>query len=370
MHHARTRRVLLVTILMPVLAMASGTAASQSPPERAEFQAWQNQLVHQLSERGTADTLTTAAVLLPISASIYDSKASNQQRNSAANKLASKRLQLLERAAAMAPDAADIAALALQVCTAVPGCDVGKHAERLHNAAPDDARYLLPALDEAVSQQDRDKVSAILQSMADASTFNSWYSVTLKRMQRGIGDIALPALPPAAKQNHPDLPGPRRAASALGIAMLTATGMPGYSAIDKACKKEAPEFMVRQEACRQIGVLLSRDSSLMTAEIGLVFWRRAARDKSDLAVATKASRQLDWQRQSWIEVIADGAVDPFESFQATLDKDGEIPGIVALLKDHNLPTTPPAGWTSPREQRERARQEAPAQPSSMCAGKP
>lgn len=365
---------LLVAIALPGLAVAGDKPNADSAAKMIQIQAWQSQISQQLVERGTVDTLTTAAVLRPVSMTMYDSTASKQERQSALHKDAAARLQLLERAAAAAPDAPDIAALALQVCTSVPGCDVGSHAERLFNAAPDDASYLLPALSDAQSRQDQDKVSAVLQSMAEATTFTTWYPTLRERLHRGIDDIAVPALPPGLpadwSEDRPAMTGAEVAFNTAVVMMFTTAGLPDYGTIGKACENDAPESLARQEACRQISVLLSRDSSLMSANIGLAFWRQNARDKADLAAATKATRKLDWQQQSLSEMTLDGTVAPLESFQATLDNDGEIPGMVALLKKYNVPTTPPKGWVSRREKFERAEPKASASHSSVCSGTP
>lgn len=70
--------------------------------------------------------------------------------------------------------------------------------------------------------------------------------------------------------------------------------------------------------------------------------------------------------------MLNGKVDSLESYRATLDDGGEIPGVIALLKRHGVDTQPPAGWVSERGHARQARQantEA-APKSGVCAGTP
>lgn len=379
MRNVLTRVGLVLAICVPAITLASTVEPSPSPDAaelRAQAQAWQSRIVQLLTEQASADTLTTAALMLPVSVTLYDGSLTEPQRKAAANKLDTRRLQLLDRAAVLAPDAADIAALALQVCTRVAGCDVAEHAEHLHQAAPDDAGYLMPALADAQSRQDKDEVSSILQSMADAASFNTWYPALRQRVQRGIAAIAVPALPasiPAEfSRKRPDVDSASMAAMTAGAMMFSTAGMPGYGAFDQACKENGDEFSARQQACRRIGMMLSHDSSLIAARVGLVLWRRSALDPADLKAATDTGRTLDWQQESWTQLMLKDKVDPLESYRATLDHGGEIPGVIALLKKHGVATQPPAGWVSHRERVRQSRQAAttPAAESGVCAGKP
>lgn len=379
MRNVWTKVGLVLAICVSPITVASTVEPAPSPDmakARAQAQAWQSRIVQLLTEQGSADTLTTAALMLPESVTLYDGSLTEPQRKAAANKLDTRRLQLLDRAGVLAPDAADIATLALQVCTRVAGCDVAEHAEHLHQAAPDDAGYLMPALADARSRQDKDEVSSILQSMADAATFKTWYPALRQRVQRGIAAIAVPAspapIPAEFSQRHPDVDAATMAAITAGSMMFAVAGMPEYGTLVQACKEDGVQFSARQQACRRIGKMLSHDHSLIGVRIGLVLWRQSALDPADLKAATDTDRTLDWQQESWTQLMLRDKVDPLESYQETLDNGGEIPGVIALLKKHGVATQPPAGWVSDREQARQARQtntEA-APESGECAGTP
>lgn len=374
MRNVLTRFGFVLAVSLPLLAPAS--APDTATPDAARFHEWQNRIVQQLIQQGTADTLTTAAMMLPASQDMYGIAIAESRRKNARNKLAARRLQLLGRAADTAPDAADIAAMALQVCTSVPGCNVAAHAERLHRAAPDDAGYLLPALADAQSRQDSDKVSAILESMADARSFSTWYPSMRQRVQRAMKSIVVPALPsppPAEfRERHPDLDTAEMSAMLSGAMTFAFAALPEYGTLTTACKKDGNAFAARQSACRQIGVALSHDNSLIGAKIGLLLWRRSALDKADQEAAADATRALEWQQEFSAEMMLNEDIDPIESYQATLHNGGEIPGVIALLRKHGVATQPPAGWVSRAELR---RQQGQSQThstaaSEVCSGTP
>ena len=292
---------LVLAICVPPIAVATTVEPAPSPDlgkVQAQAHAWQSRIVQLLSDQGLADTLTTAALMLPVSMTLYDGSLTESERKAAKNKLDTRRLQLLDRAAAMAPNAPDIASLTLAVCTRVADCDVAAHAERLHQAAPEDAGYLMPALADARSRQDSNEVSAILQSMADAKTFKTWYPALRQRAQRGLATIAVPAMPeplPAEfSERHPDVDNTTLAELMAATSMFAVADMPEYGSIGQVCKEDGDDFAARQQACRQIGVMLSHDPSLIAARVGLALWRRSALDQADRQSAEHASHTLDW----------------------------------------------------------------------------
>lgn len=360
----------LLALILPIVALASTPA--QEAAEREQAYAWQNAVFEQLESIGTADSPTAAAMLLPVQTSAADpddQAAIVEDYMAAMHQSAGNRLQLLDRAAALEPDAADIASLALGLCMQVAGCDMDARAQNLHLAAPDDASYLMPALTKANKEKKTDQISDILQSMAEASNFNSYNAGIRHRLQRSTKQSSnWPELPTLAKDSGYNFD-KKSMIIANGTAYMYSVTVPSFGAILNACKETNTHFTDR-EACRHIGLALIRDNSALYASMGRVLWRRTARDDADLAAAKQASHIADWQRETYTQALMDGTIESPESLQAMLDNGGEIPGMLALLKQHDLPALPAEGWVSRHERLERNKTVVPAPSSSACSGTP
>ena len=361
MSFRRLRWTWLLALSLPLAALAQMSAKQIELLQQTD--AWQRAVASKMESIGTADSLTAAALLLPATlpaagsnTSAHNDQAGDGGYQAALQQSAGARLPMLERAAALAPDAADIAALILRVCAQATDCDVAAHAQKLHRAAPEDAGYLLPALIEAEKGPNDGEVKRVLQAMAEAISLNSYYVDIQRRLQHATEQSSDWPEVPSSGNDDPSNLSNELVVVAVGIAnMYAGPDLRGVAAINKACKESGPHFANRREDCRSIGILLSHDESLLSARLGLAFWRRTARDAVDLAAARQASRVLDWRMETYSRAMLDGTINAPSSLRATLDSGGEVPGVLALLKQHDLPTLPPEGWVSPREKTEQAK---------------
>lgn len=339
-------------------AVVGSTVVPPLGPEeierRTQMRAWQSDVADSLIEDASADALFTAAMLLPQPVGWYiDPEADH---TAALTDLAQRRLRLLDRAAKLEPQSADIASSAMHVCSQLDGCDIGAYAQRLHQAEPDGAAWLMPALHQASEQQDGETITQIVQQMGEAPVFDSYYGASIQRFQRAVTNARLPPMPsePADDLDQRQLASgkaaPLMASTVAAVSFMVAT-MPRYSDVVQACRPERAEFAQRRSACRNIGLALTDASSMIDNQIGLALRRLAATDKPDELAAVQADiRTRDWLQHAYMQTDQTTNVLAFP--RAVSKYGSEAKAIAALVAEAGLPTSPPLGWVSPRELRD------------------
>lgn len=363
-------------LCLPVLllgATALPALAAQSAPDTkidartAQYDQWQTDAVTTLAMRDDADSLFTAA--------LYDLSPVLRANNTMHTRKHAKQhaLDLLDQAAALEPNAADIAAQALMTCSEIVGCDVSTYADRYSTAAPNDALAWLPALQIAVKQADQTEITRIVQRMGAADTFHSYRVASGERAERAMSHV--PTQPDFGELNRvvggdqqliTDVTQSARSVSARMLASM-ATMLP-YEPITKACKPTAAAFPERRQACRHIGLMLEHGGSAMGNQVGLLLHRQAADSDADHARALATGRRLDWQSRLYYSKLAYDNSDTPRGAMPTVTElrkiiaiskqhtaairkyHGEAAGIQALLANAGLPLNPPANWVDKQQQ--------------------
>ncbi len=367
--------------LIVLLAWAPAATAQQISPEWAQAMQWRMDTVQVLSARNDADALYAAAILEASAIGL------DPQTGEAAAPSPTAALGLLDRAAALDPDAADIATAALRLCADIETCDLTQRRMALLAVAPHNAFAWVPALRQSREHEDSQRVTSILQHMAAAERFDSWWIASATRLQRGLAQA--PLRPLDLSQGAPwvraadDAMRQRfgKLASDTHAWILAMTfGMPSYSALAAACKTDNPAFAVRQIDCRRIGLLLEQQgTSVIANRIGLVLHRRAALDATDLEAALAAERRIDWQFEAFrdqIMVVPDFGPDvtsltPAQkqqlfdwldtmatSLRFRRQQGSELGAIRVMLRQAGIPLEPPADWIDQQQQRRRQREQA------------
>lgn len=337
----------------PIMASAGAESAPQPTAEmsarRAAYAAWKLSAVDALLDNGSADALYAAAMLLPRPSPYGDTEAVTE----AMQEVAARRLALLDRAAEREPTAGDIAFAALRVCDAVDSCEVSEYAERLHRAVPQGGMWLLPALHKADKEGDAEQVSAILARMATAEHMDSWYGPSFQRLMRASQSITTPPLPSAileeVKAENPSDQDISDSLASLAVVSALVESMPRYAGLGRSCKPENEDAAARRDACRAIGMTLGKGSSIIDNRIGLALREMAAETEAQRAMVKADKRQSLWimHTRTTIELK-----NPRNFLQAVAKYGSEMEASRALAAQAGLPTTPPAGWISEREQRD------------------
>lgn len=323
MDHARNY---LGAALLGILLSGPGraTAGDTTPVGTAATaqQAWSRAAAASLSAMPDADALATAGVL---AGTLPDGKA--------------RSIDLLDRAVAAAPRAADLGLLDITVCSGQPGCDALKREARLRSVDPRNGNLWMVALHEASVRKDRKRIDSVLTGMAQATTFNL-HSAALGR--RFLAALKHVPPPPGAASESADASRQLQAMS-----MVTIFAMPAMHDLVDACRPADPVSDTRRQTCRTIAGSLSQSDALITELIGLRLQAWNARDAADRDQALARRRRLQWKIQELNAATRSAAVSPANQISSMLAHDREVESIDAMLRAGGRSLDPPPHWQPP-----------------------
>lgn len=280
---------------------------------------------------GSADALFAAALLI---------------RGPDAQRVEARRLDLLDRAARLAPLNPAIAALAAHICREVAGCNMPAHVQRLGAANPADAGYLMPALDSAMTGDDPVAVTDVLNRIAAHETLDDYWIETSQTIRRGLSQVDV--LPPLT-QDRPRLTPDMRRTSLARISASMVLGFVGVGNLAKACnpEKAGPAFAPRRPACAHIGAMLEHADSMISNLIGLRLEQWAAGNEAERLAARQRSERIRWQMDAYsVQVDMQDPNVATALFAAQNRTGSEIGGLSAILASQGAPLEPPPGWHS------------------------
>lgn len=283
---------------MMIAALALGAvlvAAPATEPEsqfqagmtnRAESrreQARRRELAVQLAERGDAESLATAAMILE---TLNDRTAA---------------LEHVRRAAQAAPERADLAWLELNLCVETPSCSSGRPAERLAALDPQNGYAYLHELPTAPGAQAAE-VTAALLTISQAERFDIYWP------QLAISTHDALARSERADSQRSDA---RYSTLVEALGLIAATGLPSrFQQLLSACRGEAIEDSTRRDQCLRIARALQRGDTLLSESIGLAVEQKLWPADSREAAAIEARRRELRQRQEALSKLeASGALE-------------------------------------------------------------
>lgn len=326
--------VFAAALLTPLasLAMTRGDA-TKAPAD--SYDRWTAQASATLGRLPDTDALVSAAVLHPPIATPD-----------------SQPLQLLDRASRQDPSAADIAALALEMCDGISGCDSQARARHLQTQAPDNALGWLFALRAAHKQHDAQQATRILQRMARAGNFKTYQPSLAERIRHGLEDVPPPPFEQGSYSYRVSGEEARFLQTRILVSLLP---IPAYRDLVLACRPDAAAFALRKPACRRIAMELTQSWSILANVIGIELQRWTARDAQDYRQALAREREVDWlmpMRASYCDSQAHIAACLDADMKAT----SELGASRAIARQRGKPVTPPATWVD-RKQQQRIRQD-------------
>lgn len=211
-----------------------------------------------LLERNDADSIAAAAVLLCIDA-----------RDTA--------ITLSARAAARAPDRADLAWLQSRICASTPKCDSSSAESALRAIDPDNGAGWFGALERATQANDVEGIDATLAEMAKRERFDIYVNPIISHLAPAFANARVKALPDAVTfiVGH-------------GWSIL----IPTFRILNDPCKGDALARAERLQACRALAASLSRGDALITRTIGTGMTLRTWPPDSDEAKAAVERRRV------------------------------------------------------------------------------
>jgi hypothetical protein len=145
-------------------AFAAAHAATP-PAATSHGDAWQRSALRTLAAMPDADAKIAAAALVQ---QFPDEK--------------TRTMPLMDRAVTLAPTAADIALLDINLCSATPGCPAAEREAKLRSVAPDNGAFWMMALHQATVRGDKAGTASVIRRLALAHHFDLHHASLGKRL--------------------------------------------------------------------------------------------------------------------------------------------------------------------------------------------
>jgi len=314
--------VLAITVLHAASVLAAGS-------EPDNYAAWRAAAARTLIARGDAQALATAAALT------FVGGAPRSRAETA--KAATAALDMIIKAAELAPDDPAISWLHLHLCANAVACDIRDAATTMRWIDADNAAAWLPTLAGAQKEGDTVQVDRVLADMALGQRFDL-YGNRSTVMMYGALRRARTELP--AQYLPSDL---ARVTEALEIA--GAAVMPSFSSLINACRDAAS--MERREDCLKLSKTMQKGDAVLTQLVGFAVEKGLTpTDGREQRVIAERRRRLEWRASS--ANISDTPLLPWLRNARARSRIAKMRALpreedvdIALLKEHGIPLDPP-----------------------------
>ena len=314
--------VLAITMLQAASALGAGS-------ESDNYSVWRAAAARTLIARGDAQALVTAAALTFVGGP--------PRSKAEAAKAATAALDLVVKAAELAPDDPAISWLHLHLCANAVACDIRDAATTMRWIDADNAAAWLPTLAGAQKEGDTVQVDRVLADMALGTRFDLYGNRSTVMMYSALrrSRAALPA-----EYLSSDL---ARVTEAMEIG--GATVMPSFSSLINACRDAAT--MERREDCLKVSKTMQKGDAVLTQLVGFAVERGLTpTDTKEQRLIAERRRLLEWRASAanssdtpllpWLRnARARSRLAKMRALPREEDVD------IALLKEHGIPLEPP-----------------------------
>jgi hypothetical protein len=303
-------------ILAGLLACHVAACASDDAQQQATFERKVPRTVEALNAQGGADSLAAAAE--------FTSKSDAQ------------RLTLFARAAALAPDRADLVWLQLEECGRVEACDPAALAATLHELDPDNGAAWAPSLDRAIRDGDADATNKSLSAIASSKRLDIYWNPSIARLSRAVANVHTMDLSTALT---------------AVIGSEAALAIPAYQNLSKSCKAPVLEQPGRIDICRKIADVMRGGDTYITEMIGVAIAKRVwPEDSPEYADAVAARRIGQYRMRTEGEILpasfrTDAEAQKYVTLLATHRAEQEV--ALAVITAAGKSPEPPADWKEP-----------------------
>jgi hypothetical protein len=242
-------------------------------------------------------------------------------------------LPLISRAAAAAPQRADLLWLQVEVCQKVSPCHPEPMEQQLLELEPSNGAGWFGALARAHASKDDEARDAALSAIAHSGRVDIYWTTLTAHLSRA-----------AARTGKISL----EDASITIIGYLAAEAIPAYTAASMACKGDRLLRAEVLESCRGVAASLQRGDNYVTEAIGISIAQRVwPEDSPEWKAAAEARRVIDY-RLKFIMKLDPRGEKAMEEYIALCEKfhreqDVFLAQMIAAGEDPN----PPANWSPP-----------------------
>jgi hypothetical protein len=163
------------------------------------------------------------------------------------------RLALLARAAALAPDRADLVWLEIEACSHTDDCDATPFAQTLTKLDPDNGAAWAPLIDRATKLKNVEALRRYLAAMGESKRFDIYWTTSIAHLTHALLKVKVYDA---------------RTALIGVIGVEAATAMPAFKNILNACKGAALLDADRFKACQGIASALRNGDTFITEMLG------------------------------------------------------------------------------------------------------
>jgi hypothetical protein len=319
--------VLLLCLVILQAQPATAAGAGTTNPVAVKYQVWRTEAVRVLAARPDANSLATAAAL----------RFANAAAAPAALPTA---LDLIVRAADLAPQNAAIAWLHLQICAGTPACDSRDAAIVLRWLDPDNAAAWMTQLSSAQKDKDAIEIDRVLGDMARGTRFDLYYNQIVVMMFDAVS---------AARH---ELPGGVAATDLAKLTTLAAVAgaelTPAFAPLIEACREAAPATE-RREDCLKVAKIMQKGDTVIAQMVGFGIEKRLIPPESKEARSLAERRRLLEWRSSTASKL-DYSILPWTQnarvrtrLAAMRRMPREEDVCIAMLREHKMPLEPTEG---------------------------
>jgi len=316
-------------------ASEPATASAQQEPgddgerERRAHGDWVRAIVHELLQRGDANSLAVAALLMESMSGYFTGPTEKRSQ------FRQRTLALYQRAAAEASADPVMQWLALAACrtTAVDGvdCEAAEYDRALRASDPSNALNWLGELETSMAQSDATQGAQALASMARATRFDD-YSAAIDALKLKVLESVRVPPPTTSLQDE------MRPMESL----LQARGPRGVRPMQpliQSCASSASDAL--RSNCRQIAQSMRREGSThMTFNALNLALALAQPNSAEAHALALEQRRLDWQRDQLMQLIrAQGQASRY------MQAGNNLQQLQTLLRDQGIPLDPPEEWS-------------------------
>ncbi|HEY3786523.1 MAG TPA: hypothetical protein VGL55_14700 [Steroidobacteraceae bacterium] len=169
-------------------------------------------------------------------------------------------LSLLARAAALAPQRADLAWLQIQICLKLTACDPEPLGERLRTLDPSNGAGWFGLLARASLSGDQHSEEAALLAISATDRVDIYWTTLISRLTSAAARVGVMSI---------------QEAELSVIGLLSAQDIPTFRVISDACVRGHPTLDEEIQMCRGIARAMERGDTYITEMIGIAIARSA-----------------------------------------------------------------------------------------------
>jgi hypothetical protein len=288
---------------------------------------WVRSITAWLIERGDAESLTTAALLMQANMTAFTD--SSEKRTAYRTRL----LTLFDRAATQAPTNAVIQMLAFSFCSDLmsqgAGCDPSKYDTALRLADPNNSLSWLGALAKATEQGDHSSQANVIATMVGTQRFDDYRHEREAMLSAALNRAAV--APPKSQTADSQL------TDELITGAMRASPFINLTPLFETCAPQASNAIAVQ--CLKIARMIhDNDNWFYKDTASELLARVGIRNSADAQQLHDAQRRQAWQRQASL-----GLRQTPEQIRRLRLGDGRV--FADLLLENGIPLDPSAEWT-------------------------